>query len=156
VLKETVSGGVTLPTGVTRSFQSVNYPARYVRHQNYLGHLHEVTSSSTAQTKQDATFTVVRGLADANAYSFTGADGRYLRHYDQRLRLDANAGSSVFAQDATFIARPGSVSGSIRLESYNFPGRYIRHRDWELWSDLHQSSDLFRADSSFRAVSPWA
>jgi hypothetical protein len=121
-----------IPTGVTRSFQPANRPAHHVRHRNHPDHLHDVTSSSTAQTKQDATFTAVRALADVNAYSFTGTGRRYLRHYDQRLRLDANDDSSVLAQDATFIARPGSVSGPVRLESYNFPGRHIRHDDWEL------------------------
>jgi Alpha-L-arabinofuranosidase B (ABFB) domain len=104
----------------------------------------------------DATFTVTAGLSDGNGYSLRAADGRYLRHYNFRLRLDANDGSTTFSKDATFIARPGSAGGSVSLESYNFPGRYIRHRNFELWVDPYQDSDIFRADSSVTAVSPWA
>lgn len=38
--------------------------------------------------KQSATFTVVPGLADANCSSFRDSAGRYLRHWDFRVRFD--------------------------------------------------------------------
>ncbi|HEV2783032.1 MAG TPA: glycoside hydrolase family 43 protein [Actinophytocola sp.] len=155
VLKETVSGGVTLPVA-SRSLQSVNFTDRYVRHRNSLGYVEQVTASSPTQTKQEATFSIVAGLADANCYSLQGTGGRYLRHYGFRIRLDANDGSAVFRGDATFCAKPGSVSGSVALESYNYPGRYLRHRNSELWVDLYQDTALFRADSSFRVSTAWA
>jgi hypothetical protein len=155
VLKETVSGGVTAPTG-SRSLQSVNFPGRYWHVTNSLGYVDPVSSASTTATKQEATFSVVAGLADANGYSFIDSGGRYLRHNAFRLRADSNDGTATFKKDATFIARPGSASGSVSLESYNFPGRYVRHRNFELWVDLYQDSDLFRTDASFTAVSPWA
>jgi hypothetical protein len=154
VYRETVSGGASLPLAA-RSLQSVNYPGRYVRHNNYLGYLDPVTSASSTLTKQDATFTIVRGLADANCHSFQGTGGRYLRHYNARLRLDADNGTALFRQDATFCARPGSASGTVSLESYNLAGRYLRHRDFQLWVDLTDNTALFRADSSFRAVTAW-
>ncbi|WP_459181630.1 glycoside hydrolase family 43 protein [Streptomyces sp.] len=157
IYKETVSGGATLPLNTTRSLQSVNYPDRYVRtRSDSLGYLDQVSVSSDAATRQSATFTTVPGLADANCYSLRASDGRYLRHYSFRVRLDANDGTGVFAQDATFCARTGTASGSVRLESYNFPGRYIRHRAYELWVDPYEDSDLFRADSSFTAVTSLA
>jgi hypothetical protein len=156
MLKEVVPGGVTLPVGTTRSFQSVNYPDRYVMHRNWLGYVEPVSASSSALTRQDATFTVVRGLADANCYSFTGTGGRYLRHVNNRLRLDPGDGTAIFRADATFCARPGSTGDSVSLESYNYPGRYIRHRNFELWLDLYQDNATFRADSSFRAATAWA
>jgi hypothetical protein len=123
---------------------------------NSLGYVDPVSSASTTATKQEATFSVVAGLADANGYSFIDSGGRYLRHNAFRLRADSNDGTATFKKDATFIARPGSASGSVSLESYNFPGRYVRHRNFELWVDLYQDSDLFRTDASFTAVSPWA
>ncbi|MDG4819218.1 glycoside hydrolase family 43 protein [Micromonospora sp. WMMD956] len=156
VLRETVPGGVTLPTG-GRSLQSVNFPDRYVaRRADNLGYLDPVSTASPAQARQDATLTVVAGLADANCYSLRTADGRYLRHYDYRIRADANDGSAIFGRDATFCARPGSVSGAVSLESYNFPGRYLRHYDYALRIDLYQDTAVFRADSSFRPVAPLA
>lgn len=152
-----MSGGVTLPTNTTRSLQSVNYTGRYaVVRSDSLGYVDPVTSSSTTAVKQSATFTVVPGLADANCYSFRDSAGRYLRHWDFRVRFDTDNGTTVFDKDATYCARPGTAAGSVRLESYNYPGRYLRHYNYELRVDQYQATDTFRADSSFTAVNPWA
>ncbi|GAB3171062.1 hypothetical protein GCM10027059_38710 [Myceligenerans halotolerans] len=137
------------------SLESVNYPGRYVRHQDWLGRIDPVTSSSTSLTKQDATFTVVPGLASTSCYSFQAVNGQFLRHRDYRVQLETNDGSATFRADATFCAETGSVSGSVAFTSYNFPDRRLRHRDYELWIDPVQDSDLYRADSSFHIRSPW-
>jgi hypothetical protein len=139
VVRENVAGGVTVPSGA-RLLRSANVPDRYWN------------AGGTLATTGTA-FTVVPGLADANAYSFRAPDGRYLRHYAFRLRLDPT-GSGNLAEDATFVARPGAVAGSVAFESYNFPGRYIRHRNFELWADLTTNTALFHDDSSFTAVAP--
>ncbi len=157
VLKETVSGGATLPTNTTRSLQSVNFTGRYgVVRSDSLAYADPVTASSTTAVKQSATWTIVPGLADANCYSFRDSSGRYLRHWDFRVRFDASNGTDIFKKDATYCARPGTNSGSVRLESYNYPGRYIRHYNYALRVDPYQATDTFRADSSFTAVNPWA
>ncbi|WP_443065126.1 family 43 glycosylhydrolase [Streptomyces sp. NBC_00576] len=146
----------TLPTDTTRSLQSVNFTGRYAAaRSDSLGYLDPVTSSSTTAVKQSATFTVVPGLADPACYSFRDSSGRYLRHKDYRIRFDANNGSTTFKSDATYCARPGSATGSVSLESYNYPGRYLRHYNYELRIDPYQDTATFRADSSFKAVSPW-
>ncbi|NGO11593.1 arabinofuranosidase [Streptomyces sp. HC44] len=154
VLKETVSGGVNLATGVTRSFRSANYTTRYWQEQSALLNLPVVSSSSSTAEKQASTFTVVPGLADAAGYSFRNAAGRYLRHWDFRARFDANDGSSTFARDATYIARTGTASGSVRFESYNYPGHYLRHYSYQLRVDPTDGSAVFRQDSSFVPVTP--
>ncbi|WP_371657966.1 family 43 glycosylhydrolase [Streptomyces sp. NBC_00280] len=148
---------LTLPTNTTRSLQSVNFTGRYAAvRSDSLGHLDPVTSSSTTEVKKSATFTVVPGLAEPTCYSFRDSSGRYLRHKDYRIRFDASNGSTTFNSDATYCARPGSATGSVGLESYNYPGRYLRHHNYELRIDPYQDTAVFRADSSFRAVSPWA
>jgi hypothetical protein len=157
VIKETVSGGVTLPKDTIKSFQSVNYTSRYiVKRTDNLGYIDPVSSSSSTTVKKSATFTVVAGLADGNCYSLRDTAGNYMRHLDFRIHFDPNDGSDLFKKDATYCARPGSVTGSVRLESYNYAGRYVRHINSELRVDVYQDTDLFRADSSFTAVSPWA
>ncbi|MFC0527752.1 family 43 glycosylhydrolase [Phytohabitans kaempferiae] len=143
-----------LPTGA-RSLESISYPGRFVRHTGSLGQVDPVTSSSTAQVKREATFTVVNGLASPACYSFQTRDGLFLRHRDFRLRVDANTGDPTFRGDATFCAVDGSVSGSVALASYNYPDRRIRHRDFALWLDAQQDTAAFRADSSFRLTAPW-
>ncbi|TPQ18160.1 arabinofuranosidase [Streptomyces sporangiiformans] len=154
VLKETVSGGVNLSTNITRSFRSANFTTRYWQEQSSLLNLPVVSGSSSAAEKQASTFTVVPGLADANGYSFRNAAGNYLRHWDFRARFDANNGSSTFARDATYIARTGTASGSVRFESYNYPGYYLRHYSYQLRVDPSDGTALFRQDSSFVPVNP--
>ncbi|MFD5792161.1 glycoside hydrolase family 43 protein [Streptomyces diastatochromogenes] len=156
VVKETVSGGPSITRNATRSFQSANYTTRYWEEQSALLDLPVVTASSATADKQAATFTVVAGLADAGGYSFRDASGNYLRHWDFRGRFDANDGTTTFAKDATFIARTGTASGSVRFESYNYPGRYLRHYNYQLRVDLPDGTDLFRQDSSFVPVTAWA
>ncbi|WTJ87988.1 AbfB domain-containing protein [Streptomyces sp. NBC_01538] len=152
-----VTAGTTLPTETTRSLRSVNYPGRYaVVRSDSRGYIDPVTSTSTAAVKQSATFTIVPGLADGSCYSFRDASGRYLRHMDYRIRADASNGTTAFDKDATYCARPGSATGSVSLESYNYPGRFLRHYNYELRIDPFQDNATFRADSSFTAVSPWA
>lgn len=155
VLTGAPASAATLPTGAG-SLESVNYPGRFVRHLNSLGQLDPVTSTATSQTKLDATFTVVNGLASAACYSFQTKGGLFLRHRDWRLRVDANTGDATFRGDATFCLVDGSVAGSVSLVSYNNPARRIRHRDFALWLDTYQDTALFRADSSFRLSAPWA
>jgi hypothetical protein len=155
VLPGSPASAATLPTGAV-SFESVNFPGRYVRHLNSLGQVDPVTAASTAQVKREATFTVVNGLASPACYSLQTKDGLFLRHRDWRLRVDANTGDATFRADATFCAVEGSVAGSISLTSYNNPSRRIRHRDFALWLDPAQDTALFRADSSFRGVAAWA
>lgn len=154
VLAVTPASADTIPTG-KQSLESVNYQGQFVQHADYLGRLAPVTSSSSAQNKSDATFTVVSGLASPSCYSFQAANGMFLRHRDWRVRLEANAGTPTFRGDATFCPTTGSVTGSVSLASYNYPDRRLRHRNLELWMDAYQDTAQFRADSSFRLTVPW-
>ncbi|WP_211370744.1 AbfB domain-containing protein [Nonomuraea turkmeniaca] len=130
-------GGGLLATGVSRTFESVNDPKAYITESGGLG--------------SDAlTLRVVPGLADPKGYSLVDAEGRYLRHKNFLIRFDANDGTALFKRDVTFHARRGTVVGSVRLESVNYPGRFVRHRGDRLRLDKAEDTALFRADSSFR------
>lgn len=148
------ASAATMPTGA-RSLEAVNYPGRFIRHLDYLGRLDPVTSGSTAQTKQDATFTVTSGLASPSCYSFQAANGMFLRHEDWRVGVEANTGTAQFRADATFCAVDGSATGTVSLAPFNYPDRRVRHRDFGLWIDTYQDTAGFRADSSFRLTAPW-
>lgn len=132
-----------------KSVRSVNYPDRYW-HVN--GDYVKLDQVGSASARRDATFKVVKGLADASCYSFATADGSYLRHRNFVLRSERNDGSSLFQQDATFCPRPSSFSGAVMLESANYPGRFLRHQNFQLKLDAYQYSDLYRADSAFLLV----
>ncbi|GHK02207.1 hypothetical protein SY2F82_40040 [Streptomyces sp. Y2F8-2] len=138
------------------ALRSVDNPGDYVSQSGRLGILGPVGTTSSAATRQAATFTFVPGLADPRCYSLRDATGRYLRHYAFRIRLDTDDGSAIFQKDATFCPRSGSTAGSVSLESYNYPGRYLRHRDnLQLWLDPSENTAAYRASRSFVLVAPW-
>ncbi|WP_439658652.1 glycoside hydrolase family 43 protein [Lentzea sp. HUAS TT2] len=158
VLREDSGDGTAVATG-TRSLRSANLPDRYARHRDNLGYVEPVSSSSPLTARQDATFTVVAGLANAGCYSLRSVNfpDRYLRHYDFRVRLDTNSGDAVFARDATFCGRAGLAGGgSTSFESYSHPGRYLRHLNHELRVDWRTPDSAFAGDASFTVTAPLA
>jgi hypothetical protein len=137
------------PATTWRSVRSVNYPDRYWHVSGSGVRLDPIRSASA---RQDATFELVKGLADASCYSFATADGTYLRHRNFVLRAEGDDGSSLFDRDATFCPRGASASDAIMLESVNYPGRFLRHKDFTLRLESYQHSGLYQADSAFRLV----
>ncbi|MFC3576168.1 AbfB domain-containing protein [Streptomyces yaanensis] len=134
---------------IWKSVRSVNYPDRY---WDVRGDYVKLDPVGSASARQNATFKVVKGLADASCYSFATADGTYLRHRNFLLRAEGNDGSTLFKKDATFCPRSSSYSGAVMLESANYPGRFLRHQNFQLRLDPYQYSDLYQADSAFRLV----
>lgn len=120
--------GVDVPLG-SHSFRATTpgFTDDVLRHEAFVAHISPV-SSLDASTVQDATFTVVPGLADRSCYSFRSANfpDRYLRHYDYQVRLDP-VGTGTYAQDATFCAQPGHNGQGVSWQAIGFPSRYLRH-----------------------------
>jgi hypothetical protein len=87
------------------SFESVNYPGRYLRHYDYVIRLD--ANDGTAAFRSDATFYRVAGLADSAWSSFRSANypDRYLRHFDYLLRIDP-VSTATDREDATFRVTP--------------------------------------------------
>ncbi|WP_030898408.1 MULTISPECIES: AbfB domain-containing protein [unclassified Streptomyces] len=138
------------PASRGTSIRSVNYPDRYWRVSDGYVRLDRIGSGS--EQREDATFQRVSGLADPSCYSFTTADGRYLRHRSFVLVKDADDGSALFRKDATFCPRPSASSGAVMLESANYPGRFLRHRNFQIRLEPYQHDGLYRADTAFRLV----
>ncbi|MFI6372593.1 AbfB domain-containing protein [Streptomyces sp. NPDC050546] len=132
------------------SIRAVNYPDRYWRVRDGYVRLDQIGSGP--EQREDATFKRVSGLADSSCYSFTTADGRYLRHRSFVLVANADDGSALFRKDATFCSRPVYPSGTVMLESVNYPGRFLRHRNFQLRLDPYQHYGQYRADASFQLV----
>ncbi|MDK1473141.1 sigma-70 family RNA polymerase sigma factor [Streptomyces sp. 549] len=145
----------TVPHGA-QSLESVDQPALYLTYAGDFATLGRVPTSSSTQTRQRATFTVIGGLADTRCVTFRAADGRYLRHHYLRLRLSSNDGSDLFREDATFCPRPGAVAGSVTLHAHNYPGSVIRHRDGGIWLDGSDGTRAFAGQASFILRRSWA
>jgi len=158
--------GVVLAVNALHSFQ-VTTPGltdRSIRHSNGLGYTEVVTSGSDAGLRQDATFRIVPGLADATCYSFESLNypGQYLRHSNYRIRKDAPDGSGSFNQDATFCAQPGLSGQGVSFQSYSYPDHYIRHINAELWiasnggGNPSDNPASYVQDASWNVIAPWA
>jgi RNA polymerase sigma factor (sigma-70 family) len=119
-----------------------------------LGVLVPVTADSAAPVRDEATFEVVPGLADAACFSFRSKDGRYLRHSMWRVRLNPDDGTPLFQSDATFCTKQGAFADSVVFESKNYPGWFIHHRGDQVWVDQSDGTPAFLADSSFLVHSP--
>ncbi len=123
-----------------------------------------ITSSSSSTAKADATWIVQPGLAHSSCVSFESANnsGQYLRHYNFQLYLNANDGTSQFAQDATFCSQPGNSGQGVSFESWNYPSKFIRHYNFTAYiasdggSNAWDATNLWSQDSTWLVASPWA
>jgi len=78
--------------------------------------------------------------------------GTFLRHSAFRLVLAPNDGSSIFADNATFVPVEGLGNSLLTsFESHNYPDRYLRHHDFEVWFDPIDT-DQDHLDATFRLV----
>ncbi|MFI9011059.1 glycoside hydrolase family 43 protein [Actinosynnema sp. NPDC053489] len=91
-----------LANGACHSFQSVNHPGSYLRHNNMRLVLNG--NDGSAVFRADATFCGRAGLAGGGTTSFESFNfpGRYLRHYNYEMRLDQRGTDSAFTGDASF------------------------------------------------------
>lgn len=83
------------------SFESVNYPGYFLRHQGFRIKLHKRAYDTLY--KKDTTFRVVKGLANSKWVSFQSVNypGRYIRHRGFHLYLESG-NTALFRKDATF------------------------------------------------------
>ncbi len=83
------------------SIQSVNYPNYFLRHWEYDFVLEK--NDGTSSFAADATFKLVKGLAEASYTSFQSYNfpSRYIRHYEKLLKLE-EISTDLDRQDATF------------------------------------------------------
>ncbi|MFF8408690.1 AbfB domain-containing protein [Streptomyces omiyaensis] len=155
-----------LPTDVRRSLRVTTWghTDRYLRHADSLAWTEVVNAGSGALLKQDATYTVRRGLADSSCYSFESVNypGRFLRHAASRVRNSPSDGTALFREDATWCARPGLGGTGVTFESLNVPGSFLRHFESAVYLASGSGSagadrpQTLTADSSWSLEAPWA
>ena len=157
---------VSLPVNTRRSLEvtTPGYTDRYLRHRNSLAYTEVVTAGSPALLKNDATYTIRPGLADAACYSFESVNfpGQFLRHANSRVQNSVNDGSALLRADATWCARTGLTGSGVSFESWNYRGSYLRHYAAEVWlsdgsgGQPWNSPSMWTADSTWNVAAPWA
>ncbi len=83
------------------SFESINYPKYYLRHEDFRVKLNEYSDDELF--KKDATFKKVEGLAKTSGASFESYNypGYYIRQKDSHLYIEEGS-DETFKKDATF------------------------------------------------------
>ncbi|GAB3233456.1 hypothetical protein GCM10027447_29890 [Glycomyces halotolerans] len=83
----------------------------------------------------------------ATPYRFAAHGGAgWINHYEFRGRV----GDPAMLDDSQFRIVSGLAgSGTVSLESANYPGYYLRHKNYECWVEQDDGSSLFDADASF-------
>jgi hypothetical protein len=154
------------------ALKSMNFPDRFIRHQNFLGELSQIQSDLD---RQDATFWIQDGVrfGDIVMLSSVNFPLHAFRHQDFRLKLHQKnlghlnpppeLGSShsetpeerLLREDSSFFLVPGLAdSALVSFRSFNFPDRFIRHRDFHLFVEP-VDSDLARRDATFSFEAPF-
>eukprot|EP00479_Gromia_sphaerica_P009226 TRINITY_DN380_c0_g1_i2.p1 TRINITY_DN380_c0_g1~~TRINITY_DN380_c0_g1_i2.p1 ORF type:complete len:150 (+),score=11.59 TRINITY_DN380_c0_g1_i2:37-486(+) len=130
-------------------FESVNYPGRYIRHEDYDFKL-QANSANDTSFLDDSTFHVRTGLWSGNSFESTNLSGYYMKHHSELLDLMIPDGSDLQKKDSSFVIITGLSGGSsVSLQSVNYPQKYVRHFDFRLRIDEDDGTALFEDDASF-------
>ncbi|MFF3483077.1 family 43 glycosylhydrolase [Streptomyces sp. NPDC002701] len=90
---------------------------------------------------------VADGVTPVRFSSYNFPD-RYIRHWEYRAKIEPNVTNLADSQFRVVTGLAGT--GTVSLESANFPGHYLRHRsNGEVWVDRSDGSAAFRGDASF-------
>ena len=141
------------------SLRSQNHPNRYIRHFRFRG---SIETRAKLLSPSDASFKIVKGLADETCYSFQSVNypGHFLRHSHAALVLHPKGEDPLFKQEATFCLEPGRAGEGISFTAFNHPDRYLRHSGpgrlpFQLWVDSPSGSNFDR-DATFYLEPPIA
>lgn len=87
----------------TVSFESVNYPGYYLRHEN--GRLKLAKNTGDKGFRADATFREVEAINGkaGKSYESVNFKGYYIRHKNSEVWVEKSDGSALFKNDATFL-----------------------------------------------------
>ncbi|GLP66485.1 hypothetical protein TUSST3_31050 [Streptomyces sp. TUS-ST3] len=89
---------------------------------------------------------VADGATPVRLSSYNYPD-KFVRHWEYRAKLEGNVTNLADSQFRIVTGLTGS--GTVSLESANFPGYYLRHKNNEVWVEKDDGTALFDADASF-------
>ncbi|TQM79331.1 glycosyl hydrolase family 2 [Saccharothrix saharensis] len=146
------------------SFESRNFPGRFLRHSAL--RVRSDAGDGSAAFASDATF-CPRAGAGGTVLESRNMPGHYIRHYQENAYLARSGGpnpwdtATSFAADTTWAAvvplwrsgadLPLDQARSFRVTTAGFTDRYLRHQDGLARTDVVApgSSALLKADATF-------
>ncbi|KAM0254548.1 hypothetical protein ACHAQJ_006654 [Trichoderma viride] len=121
--------GLTVGSSVSMRATTACCTTRYIAHTGATVNTQVVTSSSATALRQQASWTVRTGLGNSACFSFESVDtpGSFIRHSNYQLMVNANDGSKIFSEDATFCPQAGINGQGNSFRSWSYPARFWRH-----------------------------
>ncbi|KAI1117930.1 Arabinosidase B [Nemania sp. NC0429] len=150
-----LQSGPKISVGSIVSFRATTAPCcttKYITHAGANVTLQVVSPSSPAALRDSARWIVHVGLGNSACLSFEAVDapGSFVRHSANKLQVNANDGTVLFAQDATFCAQEALGSaGTNAIRAWSRPARYWRHYGGALYIAGNGGPNAFDAKSSF-------
>lgn len=144
-------------TDISIEVQNPAQADRYLRHANGYVSTSHIDDGSANLAKNDATYWVVTGLANASCYSFRSHNypTHYLRQLDYRMRIGSNDNSDQFKRDATFCTRAGLSGRGVSFESVSVPGNFMRVYDNQVWIASGGGARPSDSATSFATDASW-
>ncbi|EIN04645.1 family 54 glycoside hydrolase [Punctularia strigosozonata HHB-11173 SS5] len=120
---------LTVGSSISIRVTTPGFDTRYLAHTGATVNTQVVTSSSSAALKQQASWSVRTGLGNSACFSFESVDtpGSFIRHSGFQLMLNANDGSKLFSEDATYCPHAGLNGQGNSFQSWSYPARFVRH-----------------------------
>ncbi|KAF8312395.1 alpha-L-arabinofuranosidase [Clavulina sp. PMI_390] len=148
-----LTSGPALTAGSKVSFHvtTPGYTDRYIAHTGATVNTQVISSSSSAALRQSASWTVVTGLGNSACFSFESVDtpGSYIRHSNYELLVNANDGSKLFHEDATYCPNAGLSGTGNSIRSWSYATRFWRHYNAILYIAANGGPHDFDATAVF-------
>ncbi|KAI6368359.1 hypothetical protein MCOR25_004656 [Pyricularia grisea] len=153
-----LTSGSKIVVGSSISLRAAESDA-YLSHDGTTIVARDVSSTSSDEHKQQASWTVRRGLGNEDCLSFESASapGSYVLHSDSRLLLARDDGSKDFREDATFCPQEGLTGRSSHhsIRSWAHPTRYIRLWDNVAYAASHGGANHFDSRAFYHDDASW-
>ncbi|KAJ7173595.1 alpha-L-arabinofuranosidase B, catalytic-domain-containing protein [Mycena filopes] len=148
---------ITVGSAVSLRATTACCTTSYLAHTGATVNIQVVSASSTSALKLSASWTVVAGLGNSACVSFLSRDtaNSYIRHSGFQLFVNANDGSKLFAEDATFCPVAGLNGQGNAFRSWSYPTHYFRHFNGIGYAASNGGVSTFDAAASFNDDVSW-
>lgn len=148
-----LTSGPAVNVGSSISFRvtTPGYTNRYIAHTGDVVNTQVVSSSSSTQLKQQASWTVRTGLGNSMCVSFESKDtpGSFIRHRNSELHVDADNGDKLMHEDATFCPEAGFNGQGNSIRSWSFATRWFRHYNAKGYIAANGGPNAFDTTANF-------
>ncbi len=145
-----LAGNCGCNTGTCSSYESIDWPGYYVRHQNFNFYIAKPDGGATYN--QDASFCAAPATDASGGTPVSLQSSNYATSYltnvggAAKLVIPANAGDR---QQASFRQVPGLAGSGVSFQASTNAGQYLRHQNFQIWQQANDGGDVFKRGATF-------